>query len=220
MSNFLYEIPTKIIGTVDTQGNSSYAKQRQKMVFSGATIQDDASNEQTIVSIDSSVTATLSEVLTNDNSAGNQRIINLSNPLYSMDAANKSYVDSTITSSIDSTLFGTKVTGTITSGTAYQTIATITPNLTSWNAKTIVIKLFTSKKYKNQEVRYTILNNSSALVLANEATTNDLSSSDTTNYTNGHSVKLIVSGTDVLVQVLQESGLTTTYTLYYSLWTI
>ena len=40
----------------------------------------------------------------------------------------------------------------------------------------------------------------------------------TTNYTNGQTVKLLVSGSNILIQVLQEAGLSYTGKLNYSFW--
>lgn len=88
MSNFLYEIPTKVV--IDGYGNS--AVQRQSIMFNGSVIKDDPINERTIVSITAAGNQNLNSVLNNGNEANNT-IKNLSTPVENFDAANKYYVD-------------------------------------------------------------------------------------------------------------------------------
>jgi hypothetical protein len=89
MTNYLYEIPTKVIA----DGSGTVYPQRQVLEFSGATVYDDPINQKTIVYTSGGSSATLSQILTNGNSAESQSITGLLDPTFDQDAATKHYVD-------------------------------------------------------------------------------------------------------------------------------
>lgn len=200
---------------LDGYGNSYPA--RKTIIYKNFFVYDDEVQEATVIDSlnNSTIDITLTDIISNGNSANNNKIINLGTPTYSMDAANKLYVDN-----VSAPVVGTSSSFTIAAGSSYQTLASVPITLVSGNSLTLKVRLFTSKNNKAQTVSYTVYNNSGTLRVADESTTTALASSCTTNYTNGQTVKLTVSGSNILIQVLQELVLSYTGKLNYSLWAL
>ncbi len=104
MSNYLSDIKTKII--IDGYGNT--APQRQKLKIIDSTFIDDSINEMTVISLSgASTTATLYQVLANNNNALGLGITGLANPTFAQDAVTKSYADNIAANSVAGPLTAT-----------------------------------------------------------------------------------------------------------------